>query len=117
LHPPGTWIQAIKIIISQTRAILQLVHSYHACRDQKATAEVEDLDLTSKSEEEHIQLALSTIAKQEFRPSGKPYLSLREAAKAYSVSRMTLTATSMAGPFVPKLMSMSRNLALGVKKR
>jgi hypothetical protein len=61
-------------------------------KQKETTIEVEDFDLALKSEEERIQLALSAIAKHGFRPSGRPYLSLREAAKAYCISKTTLTA-------------------------
>lgn len=54
--------------------------------------QVDTLDLEEKTPEERIQLALDAIIRNGYRPNGRPWLSLREAAKVYSVSKSTLTA-------------------------
>lgn len=48
--------------------------------------------IEEKSVEEHLQLALDAIAVNGFKPNGRPWLSLREAARTYQVSKTTLTA-------------------------
>jgi len=53
--------------------------------------QVDPLDLEDKPVEERIQLALKAVTINGFRPNGRPWLSLREAAKAYQVKKTTLT--------------------------
>lgn len=54
--------------------------------------QVDPLDIEGKSVEERIQLALDAVAVNGFKPNGRPWLSLREAAQTYQVSKTTLTA-------------------------
>lgn len=54
--------------------------------------QVDPLDLEKKTPEERLQLALNAIALNGFRSNGRPWLSLREAAAAFNISKTTLTA-------------------------
>lgn len=54
--------------------------------------QVDPLDLEEKSVDERIELALRAVTINGFKPNGRPWLSLREAASAYGVSKTTLTA-------------------------
>lgn len=54
--------------------------------------QVDPLDLENKTEEGRIQLAIEAIGRNGFTPSGKLWLPLREAARAFEVKRATLTA-------------------------
>ena len=53
--------------------------------------QVDPLDIENKSVEERVQLALAAIARNGFRPNGRPWLSLREAAKEYGITKGRLT--------------------------
>lgn len=54
--------------------------------------QVDPLDIEGKSEEERVQLALEAVRRNGFRPNGRPWLSLREAASAFNVGKTKLTA-------------------------
>lgn len=54
--------------------------------------QVDPLDLESKTDEERIQLALDAVARNGFKANGRLWLSLREAAGCFNVSKSTLTA-------------------------
>jgi hypothetical protein len=54
--------------------------------------QVDPLDLVSKTDEERIQLALDAIARNGFKENGRPWLSIREAARCFEVRKTTLTA-------------------------
>ena len=53
--------------------------------------QIDPLDIENKSVEERVQLALAAIARNGFRPNGRPWLSLREAAKEYGITKGRLT--------------------------
>lgn len=61
-------------------------------RSRESRIQVDPLDIEAKSDEERIQLALNAIVINGYRTNGKPWLSLREAATAFRVSKTTLTA-------------------------
>jgi hypothetical protein len=54
--------------------------------------QVDPLDIENKTDEERIQLALEAVKINGFRPNGRPWLSLREAASSFNVKKTTLTA-------------------------
>lgn len=54
--------------------------------------QVDPLDLENKTSEERIIMALEAIERNGYKPDGKPWLALREAARIFSVSKTTLTA-------------------------
>lgn len=54
--------------------------------------EVDPLDLEGKTTDQCIALALEAVTVNGFRPNGRPWLSLCEAAAAYNISKTTLTA-------------------------
>ena len=54
--------------------------------------QVDPLDLEGKDVEERIQLALQAVTRNGFKENGRPWLSLREAAKCFEVSKTKLTA-------------------------
>ena len=53
--------------------------------------QVDPLDLEGKDVEERIQLALQAVTRNRFKENGWPWLSLREAAKCFEVSKTKLT--------------------------
>jgi hypothetical protein len=53
---------------------------------------VDPLDLEGKTSEERIQLALSAIAQNGLKASRRPVYPIHEAARAFGVSKTTLTA-------------------------
>lgn len=53
--------------------------------------QVDPLDLEHIDDEDHVQLALAAIARNGFKDNGRLWLSLREAATAFNVSRTKLT--------------------------
>jgi hypothetical protein len=53
---------------------------------------VDPLDLEGKTSEERLQLALSAISRNGLKANGRPIYPIREAARAFGVSKTTLTA-------------------------
>ena len=54
-------------------------------------AQVDPLDLESKTDEERIQLAPDAIARNGFKANGQPWVSLHKAAGCFNISKLTLT--------------------------
>ena len=54
--------------------------------------QVDPLDLEGKTQEDRVQLALAAITRNGFKGNGRPWLSLREAARLFGVTKTTLTA-------------------------
>jgi helix-turn-helix, Psq domain len=61
-------------------------------KDNDPLVLVDPLDLQGKTSEERIQLALSAISRNGLKASGRPVYPIREAARAFGVSKTTLTA-------------------------
>lgn len=59
---------------------------------KESLIEVDPLDLEGKTDEERIRLALAAVTRNGFRANGRLWLSLREAANIFDVSKTTLTA-------------------------
>lgn len=62
----------------------------HTKKLKESRIQVDPLDIEAKSDEERLQLAIDAVKINGVKQNGRPWLSFREAAKAFNVDRTTL---------------------------